>query len=66
MKPVELRFVRGVLGLRAGRGRPLPRAEFASLLRRTERHIYNYEHGRTPIPRSVAECARRLRDVAFR
>ena len=66
MRSLELRFVRGVLGLRAGRGRLLARAEFARLLRRTERHVFNYEHGRTPIPHSVAECARRLRDVALR
>ena len=66
MKPLELRFVRGVLGLRAGRGRPLPRAEFARMLRRTERQIFNYERGRTPIPPSIARRARGLRDEALR
>lgn len=64
MEPVEVRLIRGVLGLKRGKGRPLSRAAFGSLLNRTDRQVYNYEEGRTPVPRGVAEKARRLLERA--
>ena len=66
MHPTELKLVRGLLGVRAGRGGRLPNRDFADLLGRTPRQLYNYLHGRTPIPPSIARRARRLRDKAPR
>ena len=60
MPPHELKFIRGVLGVRGGLGRPLQQATFASLLGITERCLRNYEKGDRPIPLLVAQEARRL------
>ena len=60
MRPVDLKMIRGVLGTRSGRGRPLQQATFASLLGITERCLRNYEKGDRPIPLLVAQEARRL------
>lgn len=62
MTPLDLKVIRGVLGLRSGLGRPLQQATFASLLGITERCLRNYEKGERPIPLLVAQEARRLRD----
>ena len=66
MDPTELKLVRGLLGVRAGMGGRLPNRGFAGLLGRTPWRLYNYLHGRTTIPPSIARRARRLRDKAPR
>ena len=66
MDPTELKLVRGLLGVRAGMGGRLPIRDFAGLLGRTPRELYNYLHGQTPIPPSIARRARQLRDKALR
>ena len=62
MDPVELKLVRGLLGVRAGMGGRLPNRDFAALLGRTPRQLYNYLRGVTPIPPSIAQRVRHLRD----
>jgi hypothetical protein len=62
MHPVELRVIRGLIGVRAGLGGPMSQERFGSLLFLTGRTVRNYESGRRAIPPLVAKEARRLRD----
>lgn len=62
LSPVELKAIRGALGVRSGQKRPMARSAFAELLGVSTRTLYNYEHSLTPIPVAVAQEARRLRN----
>ena len=62
MAGLELRAIRGVVGVRLGYRGPMPQAKFCRWLFVSPRTLWNYEQGKTAIPPLVAKEARRLRE----